>query len=199
MARSFQAERGNEMPSFTRKAIMEAFMQLLNERPVSKISVKDIVELCGINRNTFYYHFQDIPSLIEAIAKEETDFIISKYARVESYEQCLQIVVEFILKNRRATLHLYNSANRDLYDQYLMDICRYAAETYFHTAFADRKISPSDYELIINSYKCYAYGLSVDWLNSGLQEDILPKLARLCALREGMIEEMFKRAEQSFK
>lgn len=184
------------MPSFTRRAIMEAFMQLLNERPVSKIAVKDIVELCGINRNTFYYHFQDIPSLIEAIAKEETDLVINKYARVESYDQCLNIVVEFILKNRKATLHLYNSTNRDVYDQYLMHMCQYAVETYFHTAFADAKISKEDYDIIITSYKCYAYGLSVDWLNSGLKEDILPRLKRLCELREGMIEEMFRRAEK---
>ena len=44
--------------------------------------------------------------------------------------------------------------------------------------------------------ECYAYGLSVDWLNSGLKEDILPRLKRLCELREGMIEEMFRRAEK---
>ena len=48
-------------------------MKLLNEQPLSKISVRDIVEDCGINRNSFYYHFQDIPSLIEEIIKEEAD------------------------------------------------------------------------------------------------------------------------------
>ena len=185
------------MPSFTRKAIMEAFVQLLNERPVNKIAIKDIVEVCGINRNTFYYHFQDLPSLIEAIAKDEVDFVISKYARVESYEQCLNIVVEFILKNRKATLHLYNSTNRDMYGRYLMNICQYVVETYFNTAFADRKLSAWDRSVIITSYKCHCYGLFTDWLNSGLKDDILPMLSRLCELRGGMIEEMFKRAEQS--
>ena len=187
------------MSSLTRKAIMGAFLQLLNERPVNKIAVKDIVETCGINRNTFYYHFQDIPSLIEAIAKEEADFVISKYARVESYEQCLGIVVEFILKNRKATLHLYNSANRDLYDQYLMNICEYVVETYFTTAFPNLHIRASDRAVIITSYKCHAYGLFIDWLNHGLQEDILPTLKRLCELREGAVEEVLERAEASAK
>ena len=60
------------MASFTRKAIMASFVKLLEERPLSKVTVKDIVEDCGINRNTFYYHFEDIPSLIEAIVREET-------------------------------------------------------------------------------------------------------------------------------
>ena len=55
------------MASFTRKAIMESFVTLLNEKPLNKITIKDIVEACGINRNTFYYHFQDVPDLIEAI------------------------------------------------------------------------------------------------------------------------------------
>ena len=64
------------MASFTRKAIMEAFVVLLNEKPLNKITIKDIVEACGINRNTFYYHFQDVPDLIEAIVKEEIDAII---------------------------------------------------------------------------------------------------------------------------
>ena len=41
------------MPNFTRKAIQEAFITLLNERPLKQITVKDIVDTCGINRNTF--------------------------------------------------------------------------------------------------------------------------------------------------
>ena len=48
------------MASFTRKAIMDSFMKLVDQRPISKITIKDIVEDCGVNRNTFYYHFADI-------------------------------------------------------------------------------------------------------------------------------------------
>ena len=44
------------MPTFTKKAIEIALFKLLNEKPLSKITVKDIVEECGINRNSFYYH-----------------------------------------------------------------------------------------------------------------------------------------------
>ena len=57
------------MPSFTRNAIIASFLKLLNERPLHKITVKDIVEDCGINRNSFYYHFEDLPALVEAIVE----------------------------------------------------------------------------------------------------------------------------------
>ena len=184
------------MASFTRKAIMEAFVVLLNEKPLNKITIKDIVEACGINRNTFYYHFQDVPDLIEAIVKEEIDAIVEKNASVASYEDSLNIAIEFILKNRRATLHMYNSANRDIYERYLMQLCQYLVETFMNTAFGDRKISDFDRGVIVRSYKCHCFGLFIDWLDSGLKEDIQPKLHRLCELRHGMIEEMIDRCEE---
>ena len=52
------------MPPFAKREIKNSFIKLLTERPISQITVKDIVEDCGVNRNSFYYHFQDIPDLI---------------------------------------------------------------------------------------------------------------------------------------
>ena len=64
------------MANFTQKAIKETFIALLEEHPLSDITVKNIVETCGINRNSFYYHYQDIPALIEEIVKEQAETII---------------------------------------------------------------------------------------------------------------------------
>lgn len=61
------------MSGFTKQAIRNSFIKLLNERPVSQITVKDIVEDCGINRNSFYYHYQDLPSMIQEIILDELD------------------------------------------------------------------------------------------------------------------------------
>ena len=58
------------MPPFAKREIKNSFIKLLTERPISQITVKDIVEDCGVNRNSFYYHFQDIPSLLEEIIVE---------------------------------------------------------------------------------------------------------------------------------
>ena len=48
----------------TKKLITDTFWQLLEEKPYNKITVQDIVDRCDVNRNTFYYHFQDIPTLL---------------------------------------------------------------------------------------------------------------------------------------
>ncbi|WP_303030813.1 TetR/AcrR family transcriptional regulator, partial [uncultured Duncaniella sp.] len=63
--------------NFTRKAIQETFITLLDERPLNKITVKDIVETCGINRNSFYYHYQDLPALLEEIIAQRVQLLMS--------------------------------------------------------------------------------------------------------------------------
>lgn len=58
------------MPSFTKKAIIESFLQIAGRKPLEKITVRDIVDDCGINRNTFYYYFQDIYAVLEEICAD---------------------------------------------------------------------------------------------------------------------------------
>ena len=53
------------MPKFTKTAIMQSFVKLLDSTPFDRITVKDIVDDCGVNRNTFYYNFEDIYALVD--------------------------------------------------------------------------------------------------------------------------------------
>ena len=47
----------------TEELIINTFLELVEEKPLDKITIQDIADQCGINRNTFYYHFDDIYSL----------------------------------------------------------------------------------------------------------------------------------------
>ena len=53
------------MRQSTKQALSETFKTLLEVRTIDKITVKDIVSKCGVNRQTFYYHFRDIYELME--------------------------------------------------------------------------------------------------------------------------------------
>ena len=53
------------MSQSTKQAIVETTLALAKKRPIGKITVRDIVEACGITRNTFYYHFHDIYEVLE--------------------------------------------------------------------------------------------------------------------------------------
>lgn len=51
------------MPVDMKEIIAQAALTLLTERKARKLTVKNIVEECHITRQTFYYHFEDIPHL----------------------------------------------------------------------------------------------------------------------------------------
>lgn len=70
------------MAAFTKIAIMRAFESLLSTRQVEKITVKDITDQCGISRNTFYYHYQDIYEVLKAYVDDSLDEAILFYRRV---------------------------------------------------------------------------------------------------------------------
>ncbi len=44
---------------------------MLSKKELSKITITNITEECGVNRQTFYYHFKDIYDLLEWIYKNE--------------------------------------------------------------------------------------------------------------------------------
>lgn len=54
----------------SRRLIREAFLQLLKEKDISKITVTDIVKLADINRATFYAHYPDVRGVVEEIENE---------------------------------------------------------------------------------------------------------------------------------
>lgn len=92
--------RRKVMPNFTKRAIKESFWKLLNRQPLSQISVRAIVEDCGINRNSFYYHFRDIPSLIEEIIREAADDLIKKYPSIASVDEAAEAAFRFTVTTR---------------------------------------------------------------------------------------------------
>lgn len=50
--------------------IRQAFLELLAEKPLEKITVVDIVERCDLSRNTFYAHYQDTYAVLEEFQQE---------------------------------------------------------------------------------------------------------------------------------
>ena len=182
------------MSNLTQKAIRETFIELLEEKPLSQITVKMIVEKCGINRNSFYYHYQDIPALIEEMVMEEADRIIEEYPAIDSIETALKAMIDFAGKNRRAILHIYNSVNRDIFEQSLWKVCEYVVENYTDIVLDGKKIDKLDREVIERFYRCECFGVVIEWLNTGTGDDVHKQIERFCELYRGMPEEVLRRS-----
>ena len=124
----------------------------------------------------------------------EADRIIKKYPTIDSLERCLSVAIEVALENKRAVLHLYNSVNRDLYEQYLMNVCDHVVTAYVNTTLNGREVREYDKQLLIRFFKCTCFGQTIEWMNGGMKEDIRIPFQRLCELSQGMSDEFFRRS-----
>ena len=185
------------MANFTKQAIKASFMKLLNERPLNKISVRDIVEDCGINRNSFYYHFQDIPSLLTEIITEHTEQMIHDYPSINSLDECFHVAFQFAKENSRAVMHIYHSVNRDLFETNTLKLCQSVVETYIATAFPDNRMDEGDRAVLVRFLKCQLFGMCIDWISDGMRDEAFADLRRMIDLCRGMPELILARSQQT--
>ena len=174
------------MPNFTRRAIKESFLKLLNQRPLNQITVKDIVEDCGINRNSFYYHFSDLPALVEEIMAEQVSAMVENHPTVDSVQEGSDAIVEFVMHNKRAIYHIYNSLSRDVFERHLMEVCRYVVTTYLDGMLEE--VEEADRDAILRFHRCACFGSVIDWLNGGMKDDVSDYFRRIRQLRLGLPE-----------
>ena len=174
------------MPNFTRRAIKESFLKLLNQRPLNQITVKDIVEDCGINRNSFYYHFSDLPALVEEIMAEQVSAMVENHPTVDSVQEGADAIVEFVMHNKRAIYHIYNSVSRDVFERHLMEVCRYVVTTYLDGMLEE--VEEADRDAILRFHRCACFGSGIDWLNGGMKDDVSDYFRRIRQLRLGLPE-----------
>lgn len=178
----------------TRAAIIAAFGDLLEERPLNKITVKDIADRCGVNRNTFYYHFKDIPSLLEETITGQADRIIRNSSSFGSPIDCIAPLVQYGAAHKRAILHIYRSTQRESFQAYLDRVAGHIVRQYVETVTRGLFPVPDpcpEKELLIRYYKCTVVGVVLDWLDAGMRYDLLAATVRLCGLLAGSGKQAF--------
>lgn len=103
------------MAAFTKLVIMRVFENLLSVKPLEKITVKDITDQCGISRNTFYYHYQDIYQVFKAYIDYSLEEIF-KFLQQENekdQDHICEKAVEFLENHRTIFENILRSAKSE--------------------------------------------------------------------------------------
>lgn len=167
----------------TEKAIMHAFLELLNQYPLDKMTVKDIVTACGISRNTFYYHYQDIYDLLRATFDAVAELVLRE--DVTTWQESLRSCTRFALENRRAVYHVYRSAHREQLERYLYRVTEERMDRLIRHLTAQMSISEEDVRYLTLFYKCAVVGILLEWLNADMKGDVDRLISRMGVLLEG--------------
>ena len=176
------------MPNRTKEMLAESLMKLLARRTLDKITIQDIVDDCGYNRQTFYYHFHDIYDLIDWIFAAQTQELIEKCRACGSLDVGVEAVIAYMRENRRLILNILRSVNGEK----LLDNLYRSAQSIVLSALENhpgmQELSAEYRELVAEAFKYALAGLLIDWMRAGIPEDRVHKIRTMKAVYIGALE-----------
>lgn len=98
-----------EMSLATKKELAAALKRQMARKPINKITVRELVAECGINRNSFYYHFEDIYALFKWMIEAEAVEIVKQYDLMMDYHEVINFVLDYVESNQYLLANAYNA------------------------------------------------------------------------------------------
>lgn len=101
------------MSDITKRALEASLKKMLLKKPVTKITISDITEDCGVNRATFYYHFKDIYDLIEWSCEEDSRIAANGNTTYDTWEQGFLYIFQAVEENKPFILNVYRHVSQE--------------------------------------------------------------------------------------
>jgi AcrR family transcriptional regulator len=104
---------------YTKMVLRDSLIELMKEKPVLKISIKDICDLADVSRSTFYAHYKDQYELLQHIQEETLTFfeeLLEKYRGEEGNNVNLRMTEEFLqyIADNSNSIQVLMSENGDI-------------------------------------------------------------------------------------
>ena len=157
------------MATGTKEALAAALRQMMTVKPIDKVTVKDIVEICGVNRQTFYYHFDDVDDLLEWVFERDSDRVFPKEVKASQWMEDMMGYLDYLVSNSAFTLNVYNSSSRLYMLRYLKARMRSCIRSYAEISSEGKNIDRQDFEFVVEFYSNCAIGFISQWMDMGMQ------------------------------
>ncbi len=180
----------------TKAAIETAFRGLLQSKPFEKITVKDIVEECGLTRNTFYYYYEDTYDVFREIIENEVAEVMDGKDDGKSWEEALLTALRFALNNQSIAEQLLKSRRRDELETCFENAIEAILSHYFDHLTENLPCSARDKTLLLNFYTHALQGELRAWLTSGMKTPLEKNLKRLNFLLGDSVKAALMRGEE---
>ena len=170
------------MSQVTKRALEQSLKNLLLKKPLTKITVGDITEDCGINRMTFYYHFKDIYDLVEWSCLEDATRALEEKKTYDTWQQGFLQIFKAVQENKPFILNVYRCVHREQVEKYLQPLVDQLLLNVINEEAAGITVRDEDKQFIAQVYSYMFIGLMLDWIKDDMREDpqqIVEKLSKL--------------------
>lgn len=173
------------MSEITKRALATSLKKLLSQKELTKISIKDITDDCGIQRQTFYYHFADVYDLIEWIYTNEViKPIIHDKDTYEKWQEGFLSIFNYVLENKDFVKNTYNSISRKYVNKFIYEQTDKLLKNVIDEEAEKENIKVKDENkaFIATFYRYSFVGIIRNWIEKGMKEspkEIIEKLSKI--------------------
>lgn len=153
----------------TKKALANALKDLISTKSFDKISISDITKACGLNRQTFYYHFQDKYELLTWIYYTEGFAFVVDGITFENWDQKILLLFDIMKKDQLFYCHTIKNDSQYFMD-YLLEITCALFNEAINALDIHQKI-PEDQKQFFSEF--YAYGICgviLSWVKGNMKQ-----------------------------
>lgn len=166
----------------TKKALAASIKELMKKKDLQKISVADIVENCGINRQTFYYHFQDKFALVNWIYYSEVACAITQNRTYQDWSDAVLDVLNIMKNEQSFYTNALNVTGQNAFQEYLFDVTKDLLLEIVNVFAEGQNIEMQDKDFIAEFYTYGLVGVVVQWARKGMKESPQEMVERLAHL-----------------
>lgn len=169
----------------TKQALANALKQLLQKKQITKITINDIAEACGISRMTFYYHFKDIYDLAEWTFQETLHAATADCHTRDSWQQGFLNLLEMLKANQSLILNAYRAMDRELVERYLRREVEALLLPVVEEQAAGIKISEKGKHMVAIFYAYAFMGVMMEWIQRNMAAEPQQVAATTAAMIQG--------------
>lgn len=179
------------MSDITKRAISASLKKLLREKKLNKITVQDIADDCGINRQTFYYHFQDIYDLVEWTCIEDTEKVLKENRTYATWQEGFLAVFYLAKEDKTFIENIYRSVSLELLEQYLYRLVYPLLKNVVDEKAKNYTVRDENKKYIADFYKYAFVGVLLEWIRNDMRESPESITDRVSKIVSGAIETAF--------
>ncbi len=183
------------MSQITKNALATALKKLLSKKELSKITISNITEECGVNRQTFYYHFKDIYDLLEWIFTNEVIEEIDNEIE-ENWQQKFIYIFEYVIQNKEFIKNVYSSGSKEYFLKFAYKQTNLLIINFIKKEYKDKKIKEENKKFIANFYKYGFVGVMEEWIETGMKEKPQKIVSKLNDIIEGDMEKAIEKLSE---
>ena len=181
----------------TQKALAESLKKLLNRKTLNKITVSDITNDCGVNRQTFYYHFHDVYELVDWIFAEEMKRYAQEGFTPDNWRDVMTRLMDNFLEERHFIINVYNFLNRKELEKYMRVFVKPAVTDIVNEIARNYDVSAEDIDFLTSTLTASLTGIVAEWIGGGMDPSYRLRLDKFFVLLDGMVEYILQKFEKS--